>query len=115
MLAGAYPVSQLTSEYLPFFLPFSDFLTWLTGMALTLMVFKARWVATFDDQRYLARNENSGLRLHRSNTKTGATRMSNYTAPIRDMQFVMRELAGLKGQASRLRGKYRRILLTRFR
>ena len=55
-LAGAYPVSQLTSEYLPFFLLLGFSEAWLTGMALTLMVvFKPEWVATFDDQRYLAR------------------------------------------------------------
>lgn len=54
--AGAYPVAQLTSEYLPFFMLLAFSEAWLTGMALTLMVvFKPEWVATFDDRRYLAR------------------------------------------------------------
>ena len=52
----AYPVAQLSSEYLPFFLLLGFSEAWLTGMALTLMVvFKPEWVATFDDSRYLAR------------------------------------------------------------
>jgi len=52
--AGIYGLDYLLAEYLPYvgLLAFSE--AWLCGMAMTLFViYRPRWVATFDDSRYL--------------------------------------------------------------
>ena len=52
-LAGAYPLDDLASNYLPYFLLLGFAEAWLSGGALTLMVvYRPDWVATFDDRRY---------------------------------------------------------------
>jgi uncharacterized membrane protein len=53
-LSGAYAADLLLSEYLPFYLLLGFAEAWLNGAAITLMVvYYPRWVATFDDRRYL--------------------------------------------------------------
>jgi len=53
-LSGAYPLSYLLEEYLPYFLLISFSEAFITGMLITMMViYKPEWVATFDDKRYL--------------------------------------------------------------
>lgn len=54
-ITGAYSFEFLRTDYLPWFL----FLSWAeafsTGAAITLMVvYRPKWVASFDDARYLA-------------------------------------------------------------
>src|SRR5574338_798554 len=54
VLAGAYSLDYLTSNYLPYFLLLGFAEAWLGGMSITLMVvYRPNWVATFDDRRYL--------------------------------------------------------------
>lgn len=54
--AGAYTWSQLTAEYLPYFLLLAFSEAWISGAVVTMMVvYRPEWVATFDDQRYLRR------------------------------------------------------------
>lgn len=51
---GAYDLSMLTSEYLPYFLLLGFAEAWISGALMTLLVvYKPEWVLTFDDQRYL--------------------------------------------------------------
>ena len=53
-LAGAYPLSYLLEEYLPYFFMIAFSEAFITGMLITMMViYKPEWVATFDDKRYL--------------------------------------------------------------
>ncbi|MFA9440624.1 energy-coupling factor ABC transporter permease [Uliginosibacterium sp. sgz301328] len=53
-LSHVQPLSWLLTEYAPFFLLLAFAESWLTGMALTLMVvYRPGWVASFDDHRYL--------------------------------------------------------------
>lgn len=53
---GAYTAEYLAEDYLPFFVLLSFSEAFITGMCLTLMVvYRPRWVSTFDDRRYLAR------------------------------------------------------------
>jgi uncharacterized membrane protein len=53
-LSGAYPLSYLLEEYLPYFLLIAFSEAFITGMLITMMViYKPEWVATFDDKRYL--------------------------------------------------------------
>jgi uncharacterized membrane protein len=52
--AGIYPLEALLVDYFPYFLLLGFSEAWLNGAALTLMVvYFPRWVATFDDRRYL--------------------------------------------------------------
>jgi len=52
--AGAYPAGQLFGFYLPYYLLLAWSEAFLTGMAMTLfVVYKPKWVSTFDDGRYL--------------------------------------------------------------
>lgn len=54
VVAGAYPLSFLASDYLPYFvlLGFSE--AWIGGALITLLVvFRPEWVVAFDDRRYL--------------------------------------------------------------
>lgn len=54
VLAGAYTLDYLASNYLPYILLLGFGEAWLSGMAITLMViYRPSWVATFDDRRYL--------------------------------------------------------------
>lgn len=54
VLAGAYPLDYLASNYLPYFLLLGFAEAWLTGMVMTLLViYRPQWVASFDDRRYL--------------------------------------------------------------
>lgn len=54
-LAGAYSFEYLVGEYLPYYLLLGFSEAWLTGMVITLMVvYFPKWVATFDDSRYIA-------------------------------------------------------------
>lgn len=51
---GAYPLTYLLNEYLPFYLLMAWSEAFATGMLITiLVVYKPEWVATFDDKRYL--------------------------------------------------------------
>jgi uncharacterized membrane protein len=53
-LAGAYTLSYLIEEYLPYFLLLMWAEAFSTGMAMTvLVVYRPQWVATFDDLRYI--------------------------------------------------------------
>lgn len=53
--AGAYSFDYLVGEYLPYYLLLGFSEAWLSGMVMTLfVVYFPRWVATFDDSRYLA-------------------------------------------------------------
>ncbi len=53
-LSGAYKLSYLLREYLPYYLLLAWSEAFLTGMVLTLLVvYRPAWVATFDDKRYL--------------------------------------------------------------
>ncbi|MDE2586472.1 MAG: energy-coupling factor ABC transporter permease [Betaproteobacteria bacterium] len=55
-VAGAYPISMLTENYLPYFLLLGFSEAWLGGMVLTLLVvYRPEWVSTFDDSIYLAK------------------------------------------------------------
>jgi uncharacterized membrane protein len=55
-LVGAYPGELLLSEYLPYYLLLGFAEAWLNGAAITLMVvYYPKWVASFDDRRYLTR------------------------------------------------------------
>ncbi|NJD24442.1 MAG: hypothetical protein FIB06_03450 [Betaproteobacteria bacterium] len=52
---GVYSWDYLAAEYLPYFLLLAFSEAWISGMLLTLfVVYRPRWVATFDDARYLA-------------------------------------------------------------
>lgn len=52
--AGVYPAETLYGQYLPYILLLSFSEAWLTGALVTVMVvYQPRWVATFDDARYL--------------------------------------------------------------
>ncbi len=52
--AGAYALDYLSSQYLPYFLLMGWSEALLSGMVMTLLVvYRPRWVATFDDARYL--------------------------------------------------------------
>ena len=53
---GAYPLDDLLSDYLPYWLLLSWGEAFMTGILLTLaVVYRPRWVRTFDDARYLRR------------------------------------------------------------
>ena len=53
-MAGAYGWEYLTTEYLPYFLLLGFSEAWLSGMLITLfVVYRPKWVATFDDSSYL--------------------------------------------------------------
>ena len=53
-IAGAYSLSYLLEDYLPFYFLMGWAEAFATGMIVTLMVvYKPEWVATFDDERYL--------------------------------------------------------------
>ncbi len=55
VVAGAYPLDYLVTEYLPYFLLLGFSEAWLSGMVMTLFViYRPAWVATFDDASYLA-------------------------------------------------------------
>jgi len=50
----AYPMSYLTSQYLPYFILMGWSEAMLTGMLTTLLVvYRPQWVGTFDDARYI--------------------------------------------------------------
>ncbi len=52
--AGAYPLSFLLSDYLPYFILLGFSEAWIGGAVITLLVvFKPGWVAAFDDRVYL--------------------------------------------------------------
>lgn len=54
-LAGAYPLSYLASEYLPYFLLLGFSEAWLSGMVMTMfVVYRPEWVSSFDDASYLS-------------------------------------------------------------
>ncbi len=54
LVSGAYTPDLLLSEYFPFYILLGFAEAWLNGAAITLMVvYCPRWVATFDDRRYL--------------------------------------------------------------
>lgn len=56
VLAGAYPLDFLLSEYLPYFLLLGFSEAWLSGAAITLLVvYRPESVATFDDREYLSK------------------------------------------------------------
>lgn len=56
VLAGAYPASLITDEYLPYFLLLGFSEGWINGGIVTLMViYRPEWVMAFDDRRYLWR------------------------------------------------------------
>lgn len=51
---GAYSVSFLASDYLPYLMLLGFSEAWLSGAAITvLVVYRPDWVAAFDDRRYL--------------------------------------------------------------
>jgi uncharacterized membrane protein len=53
-LSGVYPFEYLLTEYLPWFVLMAWAEAFTTGAAITLMVvYRPRWVVTFDDTRYL--------------------------------------------------------------
>lgn len=52
--AGVYALDYLLSQYLPYFLLMGWSEALLSGMVMTLLVvYRAQWVVTFDDVRYL--------------------------------------------------------------
>lgn len=52
--AGIYPAELLLNDYLPYLLMLGFAEGWLNGGAIALMVvYYPRWVASFDDRRYL--------------------------------------------------------------
>jgi uncharacterized membrane protein len=54
--SGAYTLSYLLEEYLPFYLLMGWAEAFSTGMLITvLVVYRPQWIATFDDARYLRR------------------------------------------------------------
>lgn len=54
VVAGAYPLDFLLSDYLPYFLLLGFSEGWLSGALITVMViYRPEWVAAFDDRRYL--------------------------------------------------------------
>ena len=54
--SGAYSWTQLSSEYLPYFLLLAFSEAWISGAVTTMMVvYRPEWVVTFDDARYLRR------------------------------------------------------------
>lgn len=54
--AAVYPMDMLLAEYLPPYLLIGFAEAWLNGATITLMVvYYPRWVATFDDARYLTK------------------------------------------------------------
>lgn len=54
VMAGAYPMSFLVSDYLPYFILLGFSEAWIGGAVTTMMVvFKPEWVAAFDDRKYL--------------------------------------------------------------
>lgn len=54
VVAGAYPLDFLLSDYLPYFLLLGFSEGWLSGALITVMViYRPEWVAAFDDHRYL--------------------------------------------------------------
>jgi uncharacterized membrane protein len=53
-LSGAYKLSYLLHDYLPYYLLMAWSEAFLTGMIMTLLVvYRPEWVSTFDDKRYL--------------------------------------------------------------
>lgn len=53
-VAGAYPLSYLVSQYLPYYILMAWSEAMLTGMIVTiLVVYRPRLVMTFDDARYI--------------------------------------------------------------
>lgn len=55
-MAAVYPLDLLFREYFPPYLLMGFAEAWLNGAAITLMVvYYPRWLATFDDQRYLTK------------------------------------------------------------
>ena len=55
VVAGAYDMEYLASEYLPYFLLLGFSEAWLSGMLITLFViYRPNWIVTFDDASYLA-------------------------------------------------------------
>lgn len=54
VLAGAYPLDYLLSNYLPYYLLMAWSEAMTTGMITTVLVaYKPHWVATFDDKHYI--------------------------------------------------------------
>lgn len=54
VVAGAYPVAFLASEYLPYFILLGFAEAWISGAVIALLVvYKPEWVEAFDDRRYL--------------------------------------------------------------
>lgn len=52
-LSGAYPMSYLLENYLPYCLMLAFSESWLSGMVVTLLVvYCPQWLACFDAQRY---------------------------------------------------------------
>lgn len=59
--AGVYDWAYLGREYLPYYVLLAWGEALMTGMAVTLMVvYRPRWIPTFDDARYLSRGEDAG-------------------------------------------------------
>lgn len=55
VLGDAYGIDYLLGDYLPYFFLLGFAEAWLSGMVMTLfVVYRPSWVATFDDERYLA-------------------------------------------------------------
>lgn len=53
--AGAYSLSFMFSEYIPYLMLLSFAEAWISGAIVTmLVVYKPEWVVTFDDRRYLS-------------------------------------------------------------
>lgn len=54
VLSGAYEAGYLLGDYLPYFILLGFSEAWLSGMMVTLfVVYRPKWVASFDDSRYL--------------------------------------------------------------
>ena len=54
-LVGAYEWSYLSTEFLPYFLLLAFSEAWLSGTIMTLfVVYRPKWVVSFDDSRYLS-------------------------------------------------------------
>lgn len=54
LVSGSYTLDLLLSEYVPFYILLGFAESWLNGAAITLMVvYFPRWVASFDDRRYI--------------------------------------------------------------
>ena len=52
--AGVYGLDMLLAEYFPYYILLGFAEAWLNGAAITLtVVYRPRWVCTFDDRRYL--------------------------------------------------------------